>query len=428
MGNTSSTTTLRRLLEDVADELSALSPRDVPLPEVPDLLDAFCRLERLGASGRLLLAARAAGGLRWKREGFTSPAEWLAARTGTPTGRARDDLEASERLAELDGVAEAVRAGDLSTDQARVIADAVAANPGAQADLLGMAADESLRELADEAARRKAEVEDVTAREHRIRRDRRCRTWTDRDGAWNLSARGSLSDGSAFLVELERLTNQHFGLARRDGVREAREAYAFDALMDMATRSHRRIPRPTATDSGDGTPSDVPSGDPPGRENLRHLALLHVDLTALVRGVVAEGEVCELPGVGPISVAAARELLGESILKLVMTRGHDVVNVTHLGRGANAAQQVALLWTRPVCSVRGCNRRARLQNDHRRPWADDRRTHLANLDPLCDHHHDRKTRAGWELVDGMGRRPFVPPTDPRHPANTRGRPNAPPAA
>jgi hypothetical protein len=166
------------------------------------------------------------------------------------------------------------------------------------------------------------------------------------------------------------------------------------------------------------------------RENLRHLGLIRVDLTALLKGGVGDGELCEIAGVGPISVQAARELLGESILKLVITRGVDVLSVTHLGRGPNVAQQIALLWANPVCCVQGCNRVRRLEWDHRQPWAQVRQTVLANLDGPCEFHHARKTRDGWELVQGTGRRPMVPPSDPRHPrrAARERAPNAPPAA
>ena len=52
----------------------------------------------------------------------------------------------------------------------------------------------------------------------------------------------------------------------------------------------------------------------------------------------------QIAGLGPIPVSTARELLGESILKLVITKGVDVVNVVHLGRAPTAAQRVALLW------------------------------------------------------------------------------------
>ena len=52
---------------------------------------------------------------------------------------------------------------------------------------------------------------------------------------------------------------------------------------------------------------------------------------------------CEITGVGPIAVSVARSLLGESVLKLVITRGVDVLNVTHLGRGPTVAQRIAAL-------------------------------------------------------------------------------------
>jgi hypothetical protein len=46
------------------------------------------------------------------------------------------------------------------------------------------------------------------------------------------------------------------------------------------------------------------------------------------------------------------------------------------------------------------------------------------LDRMCDHHHDMKTRKGWMLVIGTGKRAFVAPEDPRHPNNAHAPPNA----
>ena len=43
----------------------------------------------------------------------------------------------------------------------------------------------------------------------------------------------------------------------------------------------------------------------------------------------------------------------------------------------------------------------------------------AALDPLCDPDHDLKTYEGWALVEGKGKRPMVPPDDPRHPRFTQ---------
>ena len=130
-------------------------------------------------------------------------------------------------------------------------------------------------------------------------------------------------------------------------------------------------------------------------------------------------------------MAEARRLLGDSILKLVVTRGVDVANITHLGRGPTTAQQVALLWSQPACTAQGCTRNTRLENDHRTPWADDRVTELSNLDPLCHHHHRQKTLHDWALVDGTGPRPMVPPDHPDHPDHperTRAGPSPAPLA
>jgi hypothetical protein len=130
-------------------------------------------------------------------------------------------------------------------------------------------------------------------------------------------------------------------------------------------------------------------------------------------------------------VRTARDLLGDSIVKLVITNGIDVANVTHLGRGPMVAQRIALLWSSAGCVVQGCSRTVGIETDHRVPWADDRVTELSNLDRLCHHHHDPKTRHGWALVPGTGKRPMVPPADPRHPAtrspdSARGDPRPPP--
>jgi hypothetical protein len=134
-----------------------------------------------------------------------------------------------------------------------------------------------------------------------------------------------------------------------------------------------------------------------------------------VRGHLVTGEVCEIPGVGPVPVTEVRDLLGDATLHLVLTKGNAVANLTHLGRGPTAAQRIALLWQAPRCTRVGCPHEARLENDHRTPWADIHTTRLDNLDPLCGHDHDLKTYKGWALVTGTGPRPIVPPGHPDHP-------------
>ncbi|MBA2496557.1 MAG: HNH endonuclease [Acidimicrobiia bacterium] len=170
-----------------------------------------------------------------------------------------------------------------------------------------------------------------------------------------------------------------------------------------------------------GDPAAASRPAPPARRRTpdRYKIVVRADLDALVRGTVAGDETCEIAGVGPVAVTAIRDLLGQATLHLVLTKGSAVANVTHLGRGPAAAQRIALLWQAPTCTRLGCPRRAHLQIDHRTPWADCHVTELANLDPLCGADHALKTRRGWALVSGTGRRPMVPPDHPDHP---RGRP------
>ena len=142
--------------------------------------------------------------------------------------------------------------------------------------------------------------------------------------------------------------------------------------------------------------------------------MIRVDLAALLRGHTTTGELCEIGGVS-VSVTELRRLLGDSVMQLVLTNGEAVIDVVNLNRKPSVAQMIAKLFHDSTCSVEGCDRAARLEFDHRDDWARVQVTELANLDLLCDHHHDKKTYENWQLIPGTGRRPMVPPTDPRHP-------------
>ena len=76
---------------------------------------------------------------------------------------------------------------------------------------------------------------------------------------------------------------------------------------------------------------------------------------------------------------------------------------------------MALLWQSPTCTREGCTRTERLANDHGPEWRKTKHTRLDELDPVCSPDHDLKTNHGWDFVNGNGRRPMVPPDDPRHP-------------
>jgi hypothetical protein len=251
-----------------------------------------------------------------------------------------------------------------------------------------------------------AKTKDVDDAYRRIRRDRYARTFRDAEGAWNLHARGTVDDGQRFLTVFQPLIDAQFKQAKAEERDEPLAAYAFDALLEMADR---------AGDTSPDAETPEPSETKPKRTPAKYLGLIRVDQPALTRGAVEGDETCEIAGLGPIPVSTARELLGDAILKLVITKGVDVANVTHLGRSVTVAQQIALWWQARICTRIDCTRTERLENDHREEWAKTKHTRLDEIDQLCKSDHWLKTHKGWALVVGKGRRAFVPPDDPRHP-------------
>jgi hypothetical protein len=290
----------------------------------------------------------------------------------------------------------------LSGAKARAIAAAADVNPEAEDRLLELA-DAPLAEVQKECLNARA-GDDRDAAHERIHRERTAREYTDAEGAWNFHARGTVEDGARFKAAHGPIVDEMFAKARAEGRRETPGAYAFDALIELADRAS-------------GTKPDGQSKPGP-----QHMALVRVDHSALVRGSVEGDEVCEICGLGPIPVWVARQILGDAIVKLLITKGVDVANVTHLGRSVTVAQQVALWWRSSVCTVLGCTRTRRLQNDHRYEWVKTKRTRVDELDPLCKHHHDLKTYDNWALTEGTGPRPMVPPDDPATPETGRRRP------
>jgi hypothetical protein len=403
-------------------ELGRLVPGDVPLGDAAAMWQAFDGIERLAAAAKTLLAGRVDESRAWVRAGDRSAAEYLARQSGTSVGAARGGLETSKRLRVLPATEAAVRRGELSPAQTETIAGAAAVNRAAEASLLASAKRSSLVELREQANRAKAAGDpDPEATHRRIHRQRCLRRFTDGEGAWNLQARGTSDAGAAFNAALDPIVDEIFRTARREGRRESRDAYAFDALIELARRARgdssraRAKAQPDAAAVSSQATAPRPPAARPKAPNPSFLALLRVDLEALVRGRTERDELCDIAGVGPVPARVARNLLGEAILKLVITKGIDVVNVTHLGRGPSAAQRVALLWSSPWCTNLTCSHSLQIQHDHRTPWTEVHETTLDNIDRLCGPCHKRKTHDGWALVDGKGRRPLVPPDDPRHP-------------
>ena len=400
---------LRRVRELVCAAASTFDAEQLSGEGAAHALAEWATIVNAAQTGVALTAARIETCGPPASSGANSALDFVAKTTGTTSTKARDTVVHGRRIAIAPKTRAAATGGRLSPEQAVAITDATAVNPDAEDDLLHEATSVPVGELRRRCAQKKVEQQDRDAIDAQIHLRRCLRRYRDAEGAEHLHATGTAREMAKIDQALAPLIEEQFVSARRTGDRASREAYSFDALVALSERA-------VADDRRPGT--GVRRRDP-----IRHLMLVRVDMTALLRGRVGPGETCEIAGLGPIPVAAARDMLGESVLKLVLTRGVDVRTVTHLGRGPSAAQKLALLWEQPVCRRQGCGRRARLEYDHATgfEYRKTRHTRIDELDLLCEPDHDLKSRAGWSLVAGTGIRPMVPPGDPRHPARASDR-------
>jgi hypothetical protein len=272
--------TVVRCGDQLADLVAGLDPDAVSGPAARQWWAAFDRVERLAAGAKTLLARRVAA-THQRNGGTRSAAEDLARRAGSTTGAARDAVDTSHRLPDQPGVAGALRRGELSPAQAAVISSAAAANPAEEHRLVGLAGQVSVPELREECGRVKAAADpDPEATNRRLHAQRRLRRWTDAEGGWNLSARGTPQAGAAFNTAIDPIIDALFHDARRAGRPEPVEAYGFDALIHLAEHAAGRCschpPTQTAPDSAGtadgGQPAAVAAAsevEPAGRSMTR---------------------------------------------------------------------------------------------------------------------------------------------------------------
>ncbi len=452
----------------LADLAGELVPERIAGHDLARVVRTLGRIERRAGGARLVLTRAAADLGTWKAQGHRSPEEWAARTNGTTTAQAKADLRASSQLAALPTARAAVAAGELSTDAARAVAEGATADPTTEDDLLGTARTGDLSETRDKArrARQRADERDGKAAQ-RMHARRGLRTWLELDGegrgTWNVPP----AYQARFLAALEPYRSEAFRLARQSGRRETPEALMADALDLLArdTLTDLHIPDPTTPtdhgedrDGGEGDPGDespdrdvadggqadapgapetepgeasgddtrvaghdhrtpTPDADhryrekPRGAGNRRAPAQLvvHASYEALVRGFATDGEVCEVPGLGPVPVTFARFLATDCLLRVVLT-GTDVTVISSDRRYVPAALRAALDARDTECVVPGCHATHHLERDH---WGTDFAkggpTALANLCRLCRYHHFLKTHCGWTLTGGPGHWRFEPP-------------------
>ena len=259
-----------------------------------ELVAEFSRLEHLASAGVALAARRVAQTDLWKRGGHRSAAHWLDHVTGMGLGDAVRLLQAAETVEAAPDTFEALKAGKVSTREAKAIGAAEAVDPGAGQRLLAAVEGRSTKETENDAARIVAAASPETPEQKaaRLHKKRMLRTGVDADGMgyghWLLEP----AQHARLMALIDANKDRIFNDARKAGLREPSEAYAADALAALADLPSRR-PNAGHSSTGTTTGTTTIAGGTPGStagegevvEDWSFAKMIvRVDLTALDRG------------------------------------------------------------------------------------------------------------------------------------------------
>ncbi len=376
----------RRALDETALSFtaSALSP-----------VEALRVVDELGAIRRVVdgMLAQTAKRVAETNTGPSDAAALVARRLGVGTGEVRGAIETATKLESLPATDLAVREGRLSAAEALLITNAATLNPSSELELLHVA-ERGLVPLKDACIRARADVEDPGARAKRQHRQRHWRMWTDGEGQLLGRFQYPPEIGGPLKAVIDAEVKRIFRDHKAGSDHEPLDAYAADAVADCMLRTKPRAEKSVA-------------------------ATVHIviDHGALMRGGTADGEVCEIPGVGPVDVEWVKELLSSAFLTTVIKKGKDILGVSHLGRHVPAEVMTALVVSGRECDVQDCNHRGYLERDHATDYAKGGPTSFMNLGWLCYRHHRLKS-SGWLLgpADPENRKRTLEPP----PSGTRG--------
>ena len=395
---------LEAVVTSLQEVVRTSTPDSVSGDQARRFVERFAEGERAAASGVALFTPVVVGTGSYAKEGHASAQDWLGNLSGSSAGVAKGRLAAAERAAVDPTLTEALHEGGLSPAELAVLTRAATEVPESTPDLLGLLGQgASHQELTDAAARLKA-----AARSRESERLRRARVHANRHlRLRQVDSGGVRAEIFCDEVQWARVGPRIEARAKETwkaagGGAEPLEAYRLDALIELLSESGGPNSRSTL------------SGSSRSKGTTRGQTIVVMDAAALRRGTTEGDELCEIEGIGPVSVAAATELLTETGLRFVIREGFDIKTVTKLSRDVATSIEAALIVRDRTCAVPGCAKRLGLEVDHRCvDFGDDGPTELDNLVRLCPQHHYLKTHGGWRLEGEPGAWEWVAPDQPK---------------
>lgn len=354
-------------IEFVEEAIELLEKANADLePELLDrssargLIEAYTRAERLASFGIASLARK-----------LDNPAE-LAQVTGTSVGKAKATVTTGKILKRSDALSDALKKGDLSLDQTFEIASAEESAPGTAKDLVAVATSEDFHVLKEKARKAKLEAEQQRGLAERQRAARHGRTYSDELGMVNIHLRLEPHVGAPIVARAEAEAARRAKRAKAEGRSERFEQHAADAYAALL------------------------SGSGKGRSRRPELVIL-VSHKVAKRGWtdVRKDEICKIPGIGPVSPQAAKEIAKDAFLNGVFFDGKDLRQLKRWTRNIPVEVTLALELGQPpdfdgVACV-DCGKRFKNQIDHVEPHAAFGPASTENLRPRCWDCHNAKT-------------------------------------
>ena len=354
-----------RVLEAVAVLIAALRDLDVRrvTPEqCMALVEQLARVERVCAALRTEAAARTIEHGAHHTSGISNGAEWLARETGVGIGEAARSLRTVQELAERPDTSAAVRAGEVSLQQAHEIVQTAAVCPESESEMLERARVDSLQSLRDAGRRMRLNAIDPNELHHRQREARYHRQWRDAMGMIRYSGALPPEVGVPIMNRVDVETDRQWRAAHRARKPiEPRERYAADAFVEVM--------------QGGGK---------------RHA--VRADVVYVCNVQTGESHIV---GGGPVPESRAREAARDGFVKAVLHDGTKVDTIVHYGRHIPAELRTVIELGDPPefdgVTCIDCGRAFRLEWDHDDPVANRGPTSRRNFRRRCHDCHVVKT-------------------------------------
>ncbi len=334
----------------------------------------------------------------WKDGGFSSCAEWLAWRTGTRIGTARERVRTARALERLPQTADALRDGTISYAKVRALTRV--ATPEREAELLEFARAGSAAKLGRTVRMWKKLSRDAELTAEQARhRSRTFSVFVDGDGMYLVKGRLEPEVGAMLMRAVEAASDAMFRREHGAGAGsrgdengdthpepKQRRADAVGLLAERALAAgFGTVPGHDAGWSIENavTPPTAPRVES-GTRAERYQVMVHCDAATLA----AEGEPgrSDLDGIRVSAETSRRMACDAAVVAMVHAKDGSMLNVGRRTRTIPPHIRRALEERDRGCRFPGCGCRF-TEAHHVKHWADGGETNLGNTLLLCRRHH-----------------------------------------